>query len=45
MFFKKRISVEEYCRKNLTQLGGVSFLFGWAWLIFKPAREDARPTD
>jgi len=28
----------------VTPIGGVSFLFGWAWLIFKPAREDARPT-
>ena len=22
----------------ITPIGGVSFLFGWAWLIFKPAR-------
>jgi len=29
----------------ITPVGGLSFLFGWAWLIFKPAREDARPTD
>ena len=29
----------------ITPIGGVSFLFGWAWLIFKPAREDARPTN
>jgi uncharacterized membrane protein YgdD (TMEM256/DUF423 family) len=28
----------------VTPVGGVSFLFGWVWLIFKPAREDARPT-
>ncbi|MGA2787284.1 MAG: DUF423 domain-containing protein [Verrucomicrobiota bacterium] len=29
----------------ITPIGGVSFLFGWVWLVFKPAREDARPTD
>jgi uncharacterized membrane protein YgdD (TMEM256/DUF423 family) len=23
----------------ITPIGGVSFLFGWAWLIFKPTRE------
>ena len=23
----------------VTPVGGVSFLFGWAWLIFRPSRE------
>ena len=23
----------------ITPVGGISFLFGWAWLIFKPLRE------
>jgi len=27
----------------ITPIGGVSFLIGWVWLIFKSARADARP--
>ena len=29
----------------ITPIGGVSFIVGWTCLIFKPAREDTRPTD
>ncbi len=28
-----------HCLGAVTPIGGVSFLLGWAWLVFRPSRE------